>query len=142
LSKYGFEKLFTPEEANELLPALIAVVRDMQMAASELRSRIHELVKSDPEIESMRLEPIIERYPELRSSAERMAELAQKVESYGCYLKDIDLGLVDFPCEIEEDQVVFLCWQFGEPAVVAWHTIEGGFGQRKTLPGTAKSYLN
>ena len=61
----------------------------------------------------MPLSDLIERYPELKETASRMAEMAGQVECLGCFLKDIDLGLVDFPCEIDDD-VVFLCWQSGE----------------------------
>ena len=71
-----------------------------------------------------------------------MAELTRKIESYGCFLKDIDLGLVDFPGEIQGDDVAFLCWQIGEPRIIAWHSVESGFGQRKPLPGGKKPYLN
>ena len=62
----------------------------------------------------------------------------------GCFLKDIDQGLVDFPFLIEadgddEDEVVFLCWQYGEPHIVAWHSIEGGFGQRRADSGRVEA---
>jgi len=70
-----------------------------------------------------------------------MAEIATEIEEMGCFLKDIDLGLVDFPSEMEGD-VVFLCWQYGEAQVIAWHSIESGFGQRRPLPDAAKPYLN
>lgn len=113
----------------------------MQARAKELRERISELMKAGREIEPGELPKIIEQNPELRKPAERMAEIAQRIESHGCFLKDVELGLVDFPCEID-DQVVFLCWQSGEPSIVAWHSIDSGFAQRQPIPGTSKSYLN
>ena len=72
---------------------------------------------------------------------------ASEIQEMGCFLKDIDQGLVDFPFLIEaegddEDEVVFLCWQYGEQQIVAWHSIEGGFGQRQPLPGASKPLLN
>lgn len=137
-----FDKVFTPAEANELIPRLEVAVRELQASAGELRGRIAELVALDPGARQLPLPQIIERYPQLRKTAGQLARAAEKIESYGCVLKDIDQGLVDFPWEMEEDRVVFLCWQFGEPAVIAWHPIDAGFAQRQPLSGAPKHYLN
>ena len=142
MPSYRFDKVFTPAEANELIPRLEVAVRDLQARAHELRIRVAELVKLDPAARHLSLPQIIERYPQLRESAGQLAHVAEKIESYGCLLKDIDQGLVDFPWEMEEDQVVFLCWQFGEPAVIAWHPIDAGFAQRQPLSDAPKHYLN
>ena len=137
-----FDKLFNPHEANELIPRLEVLMRELQLRTGELRAQINAILEVDPGIEALQLPQIINRYPHLREPAARMAELANKIESLGCFLKDIDQGLVDFPWEIEDNRVVFLCWQFGEASVIAWHPVDGGFGQRQALPGTAKPYLN
>ena len=39
---------------------------------------------------------------------------------------------MDFLC-LRGREVVFLCWQFGEPAFCYWHRIEDGFAGRKPL---------
>ncbi|HJU12751.1 MAG TPA: DUF2203 domain-containing protein [Candidatus Binataceae bacterium] len=137
-----FDKIFTPSEANELIPRLEVAVRQLQARAGELRQRIAELVNLHPEARQFSLPQLIERYPQLRELANGLAQAAEKIESYGCLLKDIDQGLIDFPWEIEDGQVVFLCWQFGEPAVLAWHPIDAGFAQRQPLSGAPKRYLN
>jgi hypothetical protein len=142
LPKLDFDKLFTPREANELIPTLEVLIRELQVRADYLRERIGDLLGEDAAIESQPLAQIIERYPQLREPASRMAEIAGKIDSLGCFLKDIDQGLVDFPWELDDGRVAFLCWQFGEAAVIAWHTVESGFGQRRPLPGAAKPYLN
>ena len=89
----------------------------------------------------MDLDKIIEQRPELRAVAEEMAQLAMQIEEYGCFLKDIDLGLGDFPSELN-NEVVFLCWQFGESQLSAWHSIDAGFSSRRPLSGVPKAYLN
>lgn len=142
MATYRFDKVFTPAEANELIPRLELAVRELQSKAGDLRGRISELVKLESSAYELSLPQLIERYPQLRESASQLAVAAEKIESYGCLLKDIDQGLVDFPCEIEHGRIVFLCWQFGEPAVIAWHPIEGGFAQRQPLSGAPKHYLN
>jgi hypothetical protein len=141
LSSNHFEKLFSADDADELIPTLEALIRDLQSQAGNLRERIQGIVRADEQVDSMRLPQIIERHPELRPVTTRMAEIAEQIESLGCFLKDIDQGLVDFPSELG-DKVVFLCWRSGEPRVTAWHPIDRGFGDRQPLPGARRTYLN
>jgi hypothetical protein len=141
LPSIGFDKLFSEEEANELIPRLEILMRQLQMQATSLRTRIDELSVTDPSILHCTMTEIVGRYPDLRSFATNMAAAAAQIESFGCILKDIDLGLIDFPYDSGDD-VVFLCWQFGESRVVAWHTVETGFSERQPLPGAPNRYLN
>jgi hypothetical protein len=141
LANDSFEKLFSPEEANELIPRLELLVRDMQNALKALRARVAELAVNDAEVVNLTLPDIIKRYPELSGPGEVMAEAMSQIESLGCFLKDVDQGLVDFPFENGEE-VAFLCWQYGEPQLIAWHPIESGFSGRQPLPGTVKPYLH
>jgi hypothetical protein len=116
-------------------------MRQLQMQATSLRARIEELSVDDPSILHSQMSKIVGRYPELRSFATNMAEAAEQIESFGCILKDIDLGLIDFPYDAGDD-IVFLCWQFGESRVVAWHSVDSGFSERQPLPGAPNRYLN
>lgn len=141
MSTHNFDKLFSTNDADALIRTLEVLIRDLQSQAGTLRERIQELIHVDQNVDSMRLSQIIEIHPELRPVTTRMADLASQIESLGCFLKDIDLGLVDFPSELG-DEVVFLCWQFGEPRVTAWHRIDRGFGDRQPLPGARGTYLN
>jgi hypothetical protein len=141
LPNIGFDKLFSEEEANELIPRLDILMRQLQMQATSLRARIDELSVDDPSILHSEMSEIVGRYPELHSFATNMAEAAAQIESFGCILKDIDLGLIDFPYDAG-DEVVFLCWQFGESRVVAWHSVDSGFSERQPLPGAPNRYLN
>jgi hypothetical protein len=141
LPNIGFDKLFSEEEANELIPRLEILMRQLQMQATSLRARIEELSVDDPSILHSAMSEIVARYPELRSFATNMAEAAEQIESFGCILKDIDLGLIDFPYDAGDD-IVFLCWQFGEPSVVAWHSVDSGFAERQPLPGARNRWLN
>ncbi|HVN28960.1 MAG TPA: DUF2203 domain-containing protein [Candidatus Binataceae bacterium] len=147
MSKHRFEKLFSADEANQLIPRLEAIIRDLQVQAGAIRKRIADLARFDDKLADLDLPKVITRYPELRPIATRMSELAGEIQEMGCFLKDIDQGLVDFPFVIDtedddEEDVAFLCWQYGEPRIVAWHSVEGGFGQRRPLPGVDKPLLN
>jgi hypothetical protein len=141
LPNIGFDKLFSEEEANELIPRLEILMRQLQMQATSLRARIDELSVTDPSILHSAMSEIVGRYPELRSFTTNMADAAAQIESFGCILKDIDLGLIDFPHD-SGDEVVFLCWQFGESRVVAWHSVDTGFSDRQALPGAPNRWLN
>ena len=55
-----------------------------------------------------------------------------EINAYGCVCKGVEQGLIDFPCMLGTE-VVFLCWQLGEPNVGFWHRIEDGFAGRKPL---------
>jgi hypothetical protein len=148
LGRHRFEKLFSPDEANELIPRLEILIRDLQVQAGVLRKRVNDLARFDDKLSDIDLPDVIARYPELQPIAARMSEIASEIEEMGCFLKDVDQGLIDFPFLIDaseaddEDQVVFLCWQYGEPRVVAWHAIDSGFSDRHPLPGAAKPLLN
>jgi hypothetical protein len=59
-----------------------------------------------------------------------MAEAAHEIESHGCFLKDIDLGLVDFPWEIDAGRSFFSAGNRasvkslpGIPSKVASHSV-------------------
>ena len=144
--KQRFEKYFSVAEANELIPRLEAAVRELQAQTAILRNQLAQLAALDSQAptsegEPRDLEKIIQRHPELRELTEQIAGLAAQIEDYGCFLKDIDLGLVDFPSELG-NEVVFLCWQFGERQISAWHSIDGGFSSRRPISGAPKPYLN
>jgi hypothetical protein len=136
-----FEELFSEEEANALIPRLEILVRELQMQATSLRERIEQLSVDDPAIIHSEFSEVVGRYPELKSFTTNMAEAAGQIESFGCILKDIEQGLIDFPYD-SGDGLVFLCWQFGEPRIIAWHSVDSGFSERQPLPGARKQYLN
>ncbi len=150
MDKIRFEKLFSANEANELIPRLELLVRELQIQAGSLRNRAYELARTDHGLLARNIEDVVVRHPELRPFASRMAEIATEIEEMGCFLKDIDQGVGDFPfltdgAETDPDDpegVALLCWQFGEPSIIAWHPINGGFSGRRPLPGARKQLLN
>jgi hypothetical protein len=61
----------------------------------------------------------------LRESIEHLQEL-------GCVVKDLDVGLVDFPTMFRGEEV-YLCWKLGESAIEFWHSMDEGFRGRKAI---------
>lgn len=70
--------------------------------------------------------------PQFGERKSAIVRLIHRIESFGCIVKDIDLGLLDFPSE-RDGQNVYLCWKAGEPAVSHWHAADEAFAQRKPL---------
>lgn len=69
-----------------------------------------------------------ERDVALKEAQDTLAE----IDAIGVQVKDLNTGLLDFPCQLE-DQVVLLCWKMGEAEITHWHTIESGFQGRQPI---------
>ncbi len=56
----------------------------------------------------------------------------EQLEQYGCILKDLEEGLVDFPHRFQ-GRKVFLCWKLGEDKVQFWHGADDGYTGRQKI---------
>ena len=65
-------------------------------------------------------------------SFERLDDLLHQIQAAGAQVKDIDLGLLDFPAW-REDREVCLCWKYGEGEIAYWHEIDAGFAGRQSI---------
>lgn len=130
-------KIFSPERANALIPKLAPLVDELFAKRRELAIK---LLESDPALhhaEQPRLSRLAgarspfppPRFGELKLEIHR---LIHRIESLGCIVKDIDLGLIDFPSS-RDGEPMYLCWKAGEPSVAYWHGADDGFGARKPL---------
>lgn len=132
-------RLFTPEEANALVPHLEATLRrtDPKLARfQEIRDLLDDLeaywsgdIARAPADERARYARLLD---ELEAAKESLDEDVRALESLGVEVKDLRLGLADFYARRDGD-LVYLCWQRGEPRVAYWHTLEGGFAGRRPL---------
>jgi hypothetical protein len=55
-----------------------------------------------------------------------------EVQEFGCVVKDLDMGLLDFPT-LFKGREVYLCWKLGEPSISYWHGVDEGFAGRKEI---------
>lgn len=62
----------------------------------------------------------------------RLEAAVEKIQDTGCLVKDLDVGLVDFP-SMRGGEEVLLCWKLGEERISFWHSTEEGFAGRKAL---------
>lgn len=66
------------------------------------------------------------------SIADQLKEVLEKIHEYGCVVKDLDIGLIDFPTQLNGEEV-YLCWKLGEPGIQFWHGVHEGFRGRKPI---------
>ena len=136
------KKTFLLDEANAIVPRFQLLMEKLQRGALRLNGEI-EVLARDVGVEPSALSPddLLRNRPAARALIEELDAIVQEIEDSGAHLKDVQLGLVDFPAE-RDGEVVYLCWQFGEPEVAFWHRMEDGFSGRQPLPGsTPPRYL-
>ncbi len=130
---------FTPSEANSLLPEVRSVLEEMINVKMQVAVRRTELERLEKQANSDEVEAASRKVQELIASIERGAGL---LEEMGCIVRHIDEGIVDFPA-LRYGRQVYLCWKIGEPEVVYWHEITGGFAGRTRISGaeSTKAYV-
>lgn len=135
-------RLFTVEEANALIPKLELLMERVQRGGLELREAVASAAAAvGVEPGDLPLSELFARQPEIQPLVEELERLVGEIDDCGGQFKGLDLGLVDFPAEID-GKIGLLCWQFGEKEIGYWHELERGFGSRKPLPSAARrSYL-
>ena len=130
------EKLFRVEEANAIVPRLQILMERLQRAALRLHDEMTALARdTGTTLAAVTPEDLLRQRPAARALVEELDGIVHEIEESGVHLKDIQLGLVDFPTE-RDGQIVYLCWQFGEPEVAFWHGLDEGFAGRQPLPGS------
>jgi len=125
----SFSKLFTVEEANALLPKLQELLLDVGRHRDELREK------------APHLEPILKAAAtngggrvgsEYGVEAYNFYLAIERIREEGVILKDLEMGLLDFPHE-RDGRVVFLCWHPSEDRVEYWHEINTGYSGREPI---------
>jgi hypothetical protein len=116
-TKKALTHYFTPEEASRALPEIRTLV-----------SQVVELKKKIDHSNDARRN---------REDTDRLTVLISKIEEKGAQLKDLDLGLIDFPA-LRFSEPVYLCWKLGEEEILYWHGSEGFRGRKPLRPEAAK----
>lgn len=129
------KKWFSLEEANQLLPFVDGELKKMQALKREFEEKYMELRHKKNEYASM---PSAEKDPFFVMEAAleflqiEARGLLQSFQKTGIELKDIDMGLVDFPT-VMNGQEVLLCWKQGEDGIRYYHGEQDGFAGRRPI---------
>jgi hypothetical protein len=131
------DRTFTLDEAHSLLPVLESLLRTaisnkkiMEEVEAEMQALTHRIfLNGGTHIDVV---AIARRKAERTKAEQRAKDALAEIDSIGVQVKDIDTGLLDFPCVVE-GSVVLLCWKMGEPSITHWHSTEEGFAGRKPI---------
>ena len=123
-------KLFTVEEANELLPVIIPKLLDIR----ELYAKIAVMRDSAREAAAAsRFGGGMHGGTAYVNSLYNVGKLTTELHQTGIELKDYERGLIDFPC-MRNGRIVSLCWQLGDGDEIEWwHETDAGFAGRQRL---------
>jgi hypothetical protein len=122
-------RYFTLQEANETLDTI-------QPWMDEIQAIRQKILANQPEAW-----PAIERsagnggnraLSNMVLDFEKLDALVHRIQETGAILKDINMGLLDFPA-LREGHEVYLCWQYGEGDIAYWHEVEAGYAGRQPI---------
>ncbi len=127
-------KVFTIEEANGLIPKLTEWFKELHAKGEELSSLeveidSLELIAKNPEGPSKDLSDKLDQY---NNAVDNFYAIIDKIHKEGCYIKDVNAGLIDFYA-VENEEVVYLCWRLGEEKINFWHEVGKGFKDRQPI---------
>ena len=123
------QKYFTLQEANQTL----TLIRPWMEEVQSIRLKI---LKNQPEAW-----PAIEKsagnggnraLSNMVQDFEKIDALIHQIQDTGVLIKDINLGLLDFPA-LKDGREVYLCWQYGEGDIAFWHEVEAGYAGRQPI---------
>jgi hypothetical protein len=130
-------KTFTLEQAEMLLPVLKSLLK----RAMESRQRVHQIEKECRDLKHriflsggllVDVTAAARRRAETVKAYQAIKDATAEIDAIGVQVKDLDIGLLDFPCLVE-DEIVLLCWKYGEEKIKHWHGLEEGFTGRKPI---------
>jgi hypothetical protein len=130
-------KTFTLEEAQALLPVVeslleraIAAKQEAERLESEMQALRQRIFVSGGMM--VDVAGAARNRTELEAEVQRAKDALGEIEAIGVQVKDLDTGLLDFPCTVN-GEVVLLCWRRGEARIEYWHTLEAGFRGRQPV---------
>mgnify|MGYP001770997790 CR=1 FL=1 len=128
----NLERIFTLAEANRLLPQLEVHLTGIRRAKETLIRIKDEIKKASAKAQFGGGSFAGHHYI---TALEQISHHLHAIQEMGVLVKDLDMGLCDFPYQMGE-RIVYLCWKLGEPEIRWWHEIHSGFTGRQALePG-------
>ena len=130
-------KRFTLSEAERLLPEIETIIREAvslkalyQETEQELQSFAQRVAMAGGM--SVDRDAVLQQRADRDSHGQGLKAAVERIQDYGCVIKDLDIGLIDFPT-LFRGQEVYLCWRMGESGIQHWHGVNEGFAGRKPI---------
>jgi hypothetical protein len=131
------DRTFTLSEAQQLLPVLESLLNtamESKAKAEEVEREFQELSRKVFLTGGMLVDfrHTSARKADRETALQHLKDALAEIDAMGVQVKDLDIGLLDFPCLVE-DRIVLLCWKRGEKTISYWHGLEEGFRGRKPI---------
>ena len=130
-------RTFTLNEAQDLLPVLESLLRGaiegkklIEASDAENQELTQRIILNGGT--SVNVVALARRKVQREKAMQRVKDAMAEIDAMGVQVKDLDIGLLDFPCEVD-GEVVLLCWKLGEKAITHWHGVSEGFAGRKRI---------
>src|SRR6478672_6667520 len=134
------DRSFTLDEAQSLLPILESLLRTaiegkklIESVDAELQELAHRVFLSGGLL--VNVVHMARRKAEREKTIQRVKDAIAEIDATGVQVKDLDIGLLDFPCRVE-GEIILLCWKLGEKGITHWHGTDEGFAGRKPIDET------
>ncbi|MFZ0226812.1 MAG: DUF2203 domain-containing protein [Mycobacterium sp.] len=131
------ERTFTLDEAQTLLPILGSLLQQaiasrqlIEEVDTELQHTAHRVFLNGGML--LNVVHLARRKAEREKAIQRIKDALAEIDAAGVQVKDLDTGLLDFPCKVE-GEIVLLCWRMGESKIEHWHSTSEGFAGRKPI---------
>lgn len=130
-------RYFTLVEARAALPAVARIIREAVQAKAhyqEAENSIRELSQRILMLGGMNVNTTLAEAwkAQCDSNAQTLKRSVERIEELGVLVKDLDIGLVDFPTLFRGEEV-YLCWRMDEADIDHWHGINEGFRGRRPI---------
>ena len=130
-------RTFTLQDAQMLLPTLESLLRTainskklIEDVDTEMQDLAHRVFLNGGTL--VNVVEVARRKAEREKAVQRAKDAIAEIHATGVQVKDIDIGLLDFPCKVE-GEIILLCWKLGEVKITHWHSTEEGFAGRKPI---------
>jgi hypothetical protein len=131
------DRTFTLDEAQSLVPVLESLLRSgleskklIEAIDTEFQELAHRVMLHGGIL--VKVLHMARRKAEREKAVQRMKDALAEIDAMGVQVKDLDIGLLDFPCEVD-GRTVLLCWKMGEKSITHWHGVSEGFAGRKPI---------
>ena len=131
------DRTFTVAEAQTLLPILESLLKQaiqgkklIEEVDAELQETAHRVFLNGGTL--VNVVHLARRKAEREKAIQRIKDAVAEIDATGVQVKDLDIGLLDFPCAVE-GEIILLCWKLGEEKITHWHNTSEGFAGRKPI---------
>jgi hypothetical protein len=128
---------FTLAEAQSLIPRVDRLLREavsLKSQYQEAEQAMQAIMQRVTLMGGMMVDRdgVIDTRNRRDETRSKLGTAIEQVQEVGCLVKDLDIGLIDFPT-LFRDEEVYLCWKLGEPKIAFWHGVDEGFRGRKAI---------